>query len=494
MADKKLYILYVLCLVAPLLITSLYVYNYFQNNIWGFSPAWSDEIVYWSEINSFVKVFFENGHFSIDEQVKPTFSHYGAHGPFYPILLGMFSKVFGYGINSGVFYNLVFIFLATILFLFVIKPNLFDTVSLLGVLCLFWPMYLYIPTAMQECLHYSIAITMSVFLYKLFKNPENKKIKMWLLLIITIASVIRPTWSFLIPFFFMPLELKKYKDFCFKTIISIIYIFSLFMLSNYLSAPYPNWVSQWIQGGFHLNLLIQHFVLNIQGFFSGQGSTLEWIQRLVCILILFIYGSSALLYIFRIKKIDFGVSSFESTNISFKLFYFHLANLGMVILLTLLVYDIGDWRDFRVIAPHLLLSVLLEVCFRKKLVPILLICSNITFLSAFSNVYQSLHKVHFAKQESSSPWSVLDELIHYDNNAGPWGNTLLIDTNHINSNLLYVPHGIGISFIINHTSLGEKILSKYILVNDEVYNKISTKGNFKLIASFPDARLYINQY
>ena len=68
----------------------------------------------------------------------------------------------------------------------------------------------------------------------------------------------------------------------------------------------------------------------------------------------------------------------------------HILNLGLIVLLVVMLYDVGGWRDYRIVAPHLLLSLLLlAACGRTRVVAVAVLAGLLvtpSFLAALQGL------------------------------------------------------------------------------------------------------------
>jgi hypothetical protein len=132
----------------------LLVPAYFGRGVLAFTPVWSDEIDYWREIYTFAHVGFGGGYHANNEIGAPvSLSHFVAHGPAFPMLLGPISALFGWGAASGPILNFAFLFAAMLGYFYLIRAGAWQLALATFSSLVFWPVLLYIPSTMQETLH-----------------------------------------------------------------------------------------------------------------------------------------------------------------------------------------------------------------------------------------------------------------------------------------------------------------------------------------------------
>lgn len=288
----------------PALVTVFLVYVRFHATLFDFTPSWNDEIFYWHQIQSFSSVGFGNGYYVFNEiPARISFSHYGPHGPFFPMLYGMTGRSLGWREYSGPILNLSGLALTTIILLWNIPNQRRHRLKVGLILLTFWPLLLYIPSNMQESLHASAAIVFSTIFYRLFSRRD--KLVCWQFCIfaglIFLFALTRPTWSLL----FVPLFLyHRDKSSSRQVMLSCVYAALLsglvFIIFQSFSAPYPNFMSG-IANEAHnlpaygLGIFFQHCADNLRGYFDiYNGTTLEILLRYQILFILLLVGLSVL--------------------------------------------------------------------------------------------------------------------------------------------------------------------------------------------------------
>lgn len=496
------YLIYFFISISPAIITVFLINRFFQSSITKFKLIWSDEIFYWHETYSFMHVGFKGGFYSINEIVKNSIVHPGPHGPFYSIFMSLASYLANYKpYLSGPVFNLIFLCCSIMFFLIITKPNINKMIYIFISVIFFWPILLYIPSHMQEVIHLSFAIIISGLFFVLMngsaaKERINSKAKVALFVILSISSFIRPTWSILFICFFICICKPSIRNFFIALIKGIPLIGFFFIINMSLQSPYPNWLSSLLNIS-HTSfskafvMLLNHFKLNFLRYISlSEGSSLERALHF-SVLIIAVFN---IIYLF---KIVYKLKC--NTEIGNNLYrcLFHFNNIFLVLILNLAFYDIYSWRDYRVIAPHLIASILFEILNGDKFLPAVLIFINMSIIPSFINCYKEFHIDHFPTNHSADiDCSVFDKVMSYNENGEPWENTLLVDFSNVDSNLINVPPGIGISLIIDMNTLKSPVKSKYLLINDVTYEALSKNNKLELVNLPKDknchGKLYIN--
>src|SRR5215510_2407344 len=103
----------VLVAALPAIVTIALVAVLVKATLLDYFPKDSDELAYHQEIAAFARAGFGGGYFTILEQpASLAFSHFGPHGPAFPLLYGSVGRVIGWTRQSGPIFNLAVLALA----------------------------------------------------------------------------------------------------------------------------------------------------------------------------------------------------------------------------------------------------------------------------------------------------------------------------------------------------------------------------------------------
>src|SRR5262249_3756386 len=203
----------------------------------------SDEVVYYLQINAFVHHGFRGGYFTISEHPAPAkFSHFGVHGPMFPVLYGALGKLLGWHFYSGPLFNVLLVTLAIGIYCLLMQPTVWQ--SLLGALFLatFWPFYLMLVSVMQDPVHWAIAILVAAgFAGMLMAKPWSRP---WLfrscfVAILVYASLMRICWAmFLVPYAMLLVHKPTPRKLTLAAFVALIGIGALVYGFRLLCAPY----------------------------------------------------------------------------------------------------------------------------------------------------------------------------------------------------------------------------------------------------------------
>jgi hypothetical protein len=485
------YLAYVSSGVVPAIVAIFFVQHYFGASIFSFIPVWSDEIEYWHEILSFSHNGFSIGYYTIEENLPPLSSvtHFGTHGPFFPMLYGSIAKITGWLPYSGPLFNLFFLSIAITIFLSLIRANLYSVLLTTITFVSFWPIQLYLPSTMQEPLHFAIAILLAGLFHRYMTDEGRPR---WLLVTIpvmlTMVSLVKPTWSVLfIPYLFITFRANLQKSKRTLLITGTVILGTFLFAYKLYSAPFPSsFVSSFLivlssSPTEAFKYFVNHLASNLAVYLSLQNTFVtEYLLRIQFIAAA-IFG---IIIYFRFQKSD--NHQLESV--------LHISNLLIPFALIIAFYDVGDWRDYRILAPHVLFSLALFLAQKKMLPCMTMLAISILTIPSFSEIYWKFHQDHFQNemQKLQLNRANLSALLHYRKDVSPWGNSLLMDVKLIQPFLVNLPAGFGINTVMDWNRIQYPLKSEYVLIQQEIYSQISNKVRFRPIVSSDNRTLYLN--
>jgi hypothetical protein len=512
MRNRVFHILLALTVIAiPAIITSLLPYCIFNATLFDFIPgSVNDEIHYWHETLTFSQVGFRGGYYTLNELAAPfRFSHFGPHGPMFPMLYGTIGYFVGWYPYSAPIYNLVLVTIALCIFVCITKPDKKQLVAIGIFLATFWPLLLFLSTNMQEGLHFTIAIVLAGMFHSALLHDGKTSIvfKLAFLVILIFASLIRPSWSLLlVPLFVLNLKNKSGPKMLLAFVMAIVLSAGIFFIFNYLVAPYPNPVA--------------FFFLKVLSFQSDAASFAKYVQTNLTKLVSF-YGPNLhvlevqqryqLLFLLGVFSIVGGLALFKRgdreerkadiTQTKWEVL-FHFYNLGSILTATVLFYLFGNWGDYRVFAAHLLITMLLLIVSRQRfwlwLVGVIIL-SNVWRTPDFLDDFRGIRLPNFVyDQQSIAAFHKGVKYLVYDEDQDPWCNTLLSTAHNFYSyEFITVPAGIGISTVFDPTQLEFPLKSKYLLirhdmVQDPRYQRFSDELNIERLSYTAFGDIYLN--
>jgi hypothetical protein len=485
---------------------------YFQATLFDFVvsdwPIFNDEIHYWHEILTFSAAGFKGGYYVLEEITpKATFSHFGPHGPMFPLIYGLPSRLWGWYPYSSVLYNLLVITLALGVFIYLTQPNGQQLLATGLFLLTFWPLVLFIPSGMQESLHQGIAILLAGLFYKLIQTKPGQVgwVEVTLFIFIILASLIRYSWALLfIPYYLLLVPNRSGLMTGLALSISMILIIVFFLAFRYLAAPYPynpmsNFqkeltISTW--GG--LEFLIDHIKTNLTAFVTFTRNPLGVVHHLLRYQILGLIGFSLAQHLLSSK--GWNILARPQTGV---IYWFNGLNLGILLVLLLLFnrFANNSFQDYRALAPHFLLSVLLLILFVKWRPVWIIILTSLSISPWFVATYRQVREHNFTYDRSSiiTFREQTKDILAYTETENPWCNTLdVVDLEIYQPPLIAVPAGMGFSAILNWEEVQLPLKSKYILIPaNKLTEIVQIRGDthlqsFRLLAETVRGNVYLN--
>lgn len=482
------FFLAILVIVSPLIITIALTKILFQSDLAHYGLLWNDEIQYWLEINGYQLIGTNTGYFSVEELISSAgFSHFGTHGPVYPMFMGTLAKIFGWSLNSGPIYNLAFIMLGVASFLLLTRPNFKKLMYLLIFMLVLYPVHSYIPSTMQESLNQALAFAIGGVLIVVSskKQPSN-----WLMILgfflIFFASLIRFTWSLVFfPYFWVISGGENFKQQILPLITAAGMVLLSFGLYSYWTSSYPDAFLYKALNVTPLNApnlmieVLKNIRNNLENFFSfaAPANILEILQRY---LILFTLAVSTIL-VFK-KKYQFLIPLFI---------------LGLETIITILAYDVLAFRDFRTLSPFLIISVLFMIEYSKTSIvriPLwIFLAINLAFYPAFIKSYQTeLHVDHFVDTRYFPPNNELSRMFEnlpFDENEDPWCNSMLT-TDIFSREMLALAPGIGVNLLRDPERMNLPVKSHYLFIHPKYVPTLGLDGKLVYVGSWDERSLY----
>jgi hypothetical protein len=453
-----------------------------------FVPSvWVDQSNYWHEVATFIRAGFDGGFYGQNEMIaRIQFFHFGWHGPFYPVLFGLIGRLFGWTYYSGILINMAFFAIGFVIFTIIVKPNMLQ-LCLAGLLCItFWPIPMFMQTISLESANQAIGLVMAGIFYILFKQRHKTSnfTKAASIFFLFIFSIGRLSWGLLfIPFFALitPPTLKRQAV---SLILSILVIGLAVATSALISPPGLNSII-YVLSGFKGGLL------------QGISTLLGWIEynfadylknKSILYLGFFmqVFGL-VLYYLFFLTKIVIGYIKRNiksvSGDICFSEAAFHIYNVGVVTIAIVLSYFLDNAS--RILGPHLLITLLLMLMFRRYSPFIIAIIINCILIPAFLVEFRVYWRESFLsdKQRILEVQKDMESYIQYRDDAqNAWCNTMLISHEYVYDQFLITPPGIGIQYIAvgKVKELELPLKSRYLVLDDEKVSRLRSMGQFNI--------------
>lgn len=464
------------------------------------TPVWSDEIYYWHQANTFRVAGFNGGYYTANEQSAPLTTYY-AWGVVVPMLYGVPAQWVGWSLYAIPLMNLTLLSIAVILFMWVIRATFWQVVWIVGTVVTFVPYMLFSVSSMLEVQQQATAIFLATAFYGLLRQAQSTTpIPRWQWAItvgvLILATLLRPTWGIL----FVPVCILALRHFSIKkmflAILGGVLIFLFFLwLTQLISAPFMRF-PQVLFTVFQKSpkdgilLFLSHILENIQ--LGLTGHPIEVMTRVQILLLIIL----KIVTFFWQRRRKSPQQTFQIPEIGL-----HLYNLGVIFLFNMVLYDLFDWRDFRVMTPHLLLSLMLLLAFGWRWIVGIIIVTMLLLLPSTFETYRSpeWYQHHssperiVAIEEWSSQFAPI--VVYQPDASSAWCNTILHTPYYLfgaTETLLAVPPGIGISTILDEDALEFPIKSQYVMLDNDFYQQYAAQLRLQPLVAVPNGMVSLN--
>jgi hypothetical protein len=462
----------------------------------------NDQNEYWHQISTYNVAGFNGGFYTHLEKTAPiTQSKFGVHGPFYIVLMGILSKITGWSYSTPIFFNMIFLALGFIIF--ACLSNLDNTQIVLAglTLCLFPPILIYVPTAMQESFQQMVGMLFAAIFG--ISLVYREKLVFWKkaasISFTFFISLVRPSWGLLFfPLFalFFPKNLKKQ---IFAFLLSVIFLFGAVFLLSFFITPGNNTISQAIaqfSPGIRtgIKFLLVTILNNLKIYFS-LANIPQMVFRLEYMLMLTLSFGYIVL---RLRNKRKGTTVQNKFNIDLNLSALFFFIISPIILWSFALYFIKN--DMRFIAPYFLLILFLLIINKRYFFVTAFIIINLLILPASISLttYPIGNNFTYSEEKVLTTRQIMDQSIQYDpSQTNSWCNTILVPITLYDYRISQIPAGIGISYVLNNNGIDQitfPIKSKYVLLTtlQSIDLKEETKDQLEPLAVFPDSILYVN--
>ncbi len=468
--------------LAPGLVSLLLFRFWLKASLFDCIPVANDEVGFWLEIATFREAGFNGGFNTTNEQVAPaSFCRFDPRGPGYPVLYGLLAKVLGWEPWSGAVFHLLCLAGATVVWLWVCRPGPGQAAAAALVIATFWPCLLYLPSPMQEGLHCAFAFLTAATVQRSLAAPPQAAGRFVVpLLVIAACALVRVTWALvLLPWALVCLRGFSTRGRVLGGVVAGALFCGVILLSRWLSAPhvFPDgigfvpWLLRLVKTspGDAWTFFAEHVTSNLRNFvYLDSGSPLEVLQRY------------AILGLLLLTAVIFWRERKSEEDERLRRWAFAGLNLAVVTVAAILAYDVTDWRDYRVLSPHLLLTLLVLAGgpgWRWVFVP----CGvHFLFLPAFLAQYTEHHqdRVSWDRELVAAFRSELRGL-HYEPDLSGWDNTILIPVESLTYPMVAVAPGMGVNCVIDWPSLGLPPRSRYLLMPEKEVVELSRRTRLR---------------
>jgi hypothetical protein len=415
-------------------------------------PIWNDEAIYWNEIACFTRAGYSAGYCVVDEDpARASWTHFGTHGPGYPTIYGLLGKAFGWTPNRAPIFNLVLVAAASLLWALVVRPSKTQLAVAAALLGSFWPLILYLPCTMQEALHCSFAILLAGLVTRVFQGHNGYTVVA--MLGIVAAAITKFSWALvLLPLLIAALPGRSWLTKSGILLVTLAGLPAAVWLFGEICAPYPERLNTDV-AFMRSNPLLELWTLEMRwergwkAFILTSEPGISIVQR-VELVMLTLLALGSLLARRHAKQAVFAV-----------------ANVFVPLVMTMLVFDMGGFRDYRVVAPHLLLSLLVLLMVDWRMVTPFVV-ANVVCVGIFFSAFEDFHQERLAinRDAIEATRQELSQYIQFHPAEDGWSNTLLYPMFYPQHGLCALPRGIGLTLSLSNCQGLQTIKSRYVIL------------------------------
>lgn len=444
----------------PTVEISILLYCFFRRTFLDHVPGViNDAIDYWLEAQAFVHAGFGSGYFTIDERPAPaSFSHFGSHGPLFPVLHGMLGRVVGWHAWSIPVIHTALVAAALLFFARRIPLDRGGRILTVLSVATFWPLLLFLPTSLQEGLQLAVAVFLAAALRPVLDGREpSRASRASLLVVLVAASLMRPSWGLLLPAVFVILFGGASRRRQVLAIAAGVALGAALVAAFvYTAAPFGREefffvkVARLQEGA---SALVTRTAANASGFVQ-VGSALEVRGR------------------FLVLALALACAILAARARPRRELVFNAYNLGSILIAAVLAYVFGPWADYRVFAPHLLLSALLLVSStatapRRLAVGVLL--AQLASMGPFIEAFRGLGESYGDDATSIEAFGAAARpAISFGRGEDGWCNTLVsVNPPYFYPEMVALPPGIGVTMLFGSGGVPQPLRSRYVLLDPD---------------------------
>jgi hypothetical protein len=477
--------------VVPAAIAALVWWAY-REPLSAFRPYINDEVTYWHQALTFGRVGFGGGFYTSSEITNPSgMTPFGAHGPGFPVLYGLFGSTVSWHLHTPVVINLAFIGLATWLCLALSRAQSSRTWLLCALLATFWPLLLWAPTAMQESLHHAGAIAMAGCMAGALSPPHDRTARVvgWPLL--ALLGFIRPSWLVLMPIWAVVSTWgKRPRAIALALGASVLVSLGLIVAYGRTAAPFvpPFFFLRATGGGIDVAALWTNTVANLsQSLALGEYEPHEILLRLQY------WGWLAgivLVVALLVRRRRHGMAPHVPHLVA------GAASMAAALAFMLVLYTLTNAAEHRVLSAFLLLAVVLAALAPGRTGPVAaaaLLASNVVTTPLFLHAFKEERQDNFVwdyRPQRELQAALAEGRVTFSDGEARWCNTLL--TSQFPPFLTAVPAGIGLSVVREAEQLRLPVRSKYLLLDERALSQFARPPRVEPLASLPYGTLYRN--
>jgi hypothetical protein len=476
-----------LCVAGVPSLVLVLVHVFYGVPLSAYRPVINDEVAYWHQALTFSHAGFHGGFYTTSEVTNPSgLTPFGAHGPGFAVLYGLFGAVFGWHRHTAVVLNLIAIGGAAWVWVSLTRLNISRLVLAGLTLLTFWHMVFWAPTGMQESLHHAGAIVMAAC----FASALGPAPRRWIVVVgwimLGALSFIRPSWIVLLPIWAFATARQARRPVRIAAVAgSLVYGAVILFAYSSTTAPYESGFFFLRTATLSLGLheIADNVQTNLQRIaMTDQFHAIELLERYQYWALLLAAAVSATVLVRRAHSAaHLAVTAVAMT--------FALAAM-------LLLYQFTNYAEHRVLSAFLLFGLMLCVAAPGRIGPLLVagvmlynVASARTTLAGIEDAWRD----HFIwdRRGVSEVEHAVDGRVIYRPGASRWCNTLL--TSQYPPHLIAVPAGIGLSVVRRPEQMTLPPRSHYMLLDALAYASFTRPLKLDPLATLPYGTLFVNR-
>jgi hypothetical protein len=451
-----------------------------------YAPYSSDEVGYYMQIRAFVHKGLSGGYFTLGEQpAAASFSHFGVHGPLFPILYGLAGKVVGWQLRSGPLFNVAFLTLALATLCLVTRPTFVQALLVAVFLLTYSPLQLTLISNLQDPVHLSAAILFAAgFAVLLQKRPLARtrgfRAGFWTLLVYT--SLMRISWALmLLPYLLLQEPRAGRKHVARRILEAVVGVLLLLYTFRWICAPYPGDPSAFLMNkiagleAYSVRYVFDRAWHNFGCLLTATLSRLPFLPGILLVYESLLFGLVmtvliALCWWDRHDRHGLGRCLPQAVFQSYGIWALTVA--------MIFTYYVDQHGAFRMFSAHLLLGILVLILSgtpRLYWIPIVMVAANSAFFTPCRQFIADANLGRFGHVHEVRDFArAVRGLIVYNNGADPWCNTILSDG--LSPCFAGLPPGIGLSVCLEPIEFPAPAKSAYFLVDTTRQSKLKAQG------------------
>lgn len=462
-----------------------------------YRPGYVDEMIYYHETGTFLNYGFAGGYYTFEESPAPlAFTRFDPHGPFPPMVYAIYGWLTGeWRYDSILWANAWYFALFTLIGLLILRLGILPLLALLPILYAFHPVRIFTFTSMTEVFNYGLAFIIAAVMARVIdqRGTLRRSTLALLALIVFAGSLFRLTWIFLmLPLFLLSLR-RTFSLGTAVTGLGLLYLGALSVwLYGSLNAVYPySFLSTFPRevraSGDPIGTLITGLVGRAEFNFQrieAESQGYEHALRLQAIAIAVIALLAPL--VSRLRGLRrFGFSRAE--------IIFHVCNLMIVMATQLFLYDMYAGRDYRVLAPHVLASLIVLLARRRVLLALMIGAVSLLAFPAYNNYRLIVTGNYLVDAERVELFrDQVDDYLVVLPEARGWCSTVGIVR--WTAELMALPFGIGINKFENPAWIDQP-RTRYLLMSEEDMLSVEARHpgqQYELLTETTIGNLYLN--